>query len=115
VKAYIPPHLRGSNQASTVKLKLHEDEEKPDKALKIKRDEDPAALLEKRVKNIKKVYKQPDESWSKASTMIFSLKKLQQIEELKKKKSSGVKLEVNQLEKLETEDALLDELESLKL
>ncbi len=55
VKAYIPPHLRGKNQASVVKLKLHEDEEKPDKVLKIKRDEDPADVLEKKVKAIKKV------------------------------------------------------------
>jgi hypothetical protein len=55
VKAYVPPHLRGKAQPSSVKLKLHEDEEKPDKVLKIKRDEDPAVLLEKKVKAIKKV------------------------------------------------------------
>jgi uncharacterized protein with WD repeat len=42
-------------------------------------------------------------------------KKLNQIEELKKKQFSGIKLEENQLEKLESEKSLLDELKNLNL
>lgn len=58
VKAYVPPHLRGKNQESTVKSKLHEDDEKPDTALKIKieKDLDPEATLQKKIKGIKKVF-----------------------------------------------------------
>jgi hypothetical protein len=40
---------------------------------------------------------------------------LQQIDELKKKRASGTVLEANQLEKLVSEEALIDELEKLEL
>lgn len=54
-KAYVPPHLRGTNKVPNFKTKLHEDDEKPDAKLKIKL----AAVdeTEKKIKNIKKVKK----------------------------------------------------------
>ena len=57
VKAYVPPHLRGKVQESTVKAKLHEDDEAPDTCLKIKvqKDNDPASVIQKKIKTIKKV------------------------------------------------------------
>ncbi len=58
-KAYVPPHLRGNNKASNFKLKLHDDEEKPDSKLKIKSNDkkelDPASEKEKKIKTLKKV------------------------------------------------------------
>ncbi len=58
VKAYVPPHLRGKvQQQSSIKAKLHEDDEAPDTCLKIKveKDNDPAAVLQKKIKTVKKV------------------------------------------------------------
>ena len=57
-KAYVPPHLRGANKsASNFKSKLHDDEEKPDKNLKIKPTKSEAEEAEKKLKNLKKVRK----------------------------------------------------------
>ncbi len=56
--AYVPPHLRGKNtQAVEFKSKLHEDDEKPDKNLKIKLNEKRTETeeAEKKRNNIKKV------------------------------------------------------------
>ena len=57
-KAYVPPHLRGkvnsSAAASNFKSKLHDDDEKPDKSLKIK-PSDAVLDTEKKIKNLKKV------------------------------------------------------------
>ena len=58
VKAYVPPHLRGKVQPqSSIKAKLHEDDEAPDTCLKVKveKDNDPAAVLQKKIKAVKKV------------------------------------------------------------
>jgi hypothetical protein len=58
VKAYVPPHLRGKvQQQSSIKTKLHEDDEAPDTCLKVKveKDNDPAAVLQKKIKGVKKV------------------------------------------------------------
>ena len=46
---------------------------------------------------------------------FFLIQKLQQIEELKIKQKSGAVLEANQLEKLNSEDDLIEELEKLEL
>lgn len=56
-KAYVPPHLRGKAKPSEIKTKLHEDDEKPDKALKIKLNEKKteAEEREKKIKVINKV------------------------------------------------------------
>lgn len=99
-KAYVPPHLRGKQnaQSTTTISKLHdEDHEKPDTKLKpnVKKALSREEELEKKVKNVKK--------------------KLQQIDELKKKQMNGVKLEANQLEKIKSESELLKELEDLEL
>ena len=50
----MPPHLRGANanKASSFNTKLHNDDEAPDKSLKIKSTEDDR---EKKIKNLKKV------------------------------------------------------------
>jgi hypothetical protein len=53
-KAYVPPHLRGTNKASNFNSKLHDDDEKPDNKLKIK-PSDAALDAEKKIKNLKKV------------------------------------------------------------
>ncbi len=55
-KAYVPPHLRGlANKPANFKTKLHEDDEKPDKNLKIKPTKSEAEETEKKIKNLKKV------------------------------------------------------------
>ncbi|CAF0707346.1 unnamed protein product [Brachionus calyciflorus] len=93
-KAYVPPHLRGANRQSQVVTKLHQDDEKPDKALKIKPTEKaPGEDIEKQIKNLKK--------------------KLSQIQDLKKKQASGVKLESNQLDKIKHENDVVAELKKL--
>lgn len=43
------------------------------------------------------------------------MQKIAQIEELKKKKAAGEKLEKNQLEKLNNEKELIDELKKLEI
>jgi hypothetical protein len=53
-KAYVPPHLRGTNKASNFKSKLHDDDEKPDSKLKIK-PSDAQIDAEKKIKTLKKV------------------------------------------------------------
>lgn len=92
-KAYVPPHLRGTNRVPDFKSKLHEDDEKPDKNLKVKPadGEDP----EKKLKNLKK--------------------KLQQIDELRKKQAAGEKLEKNQLDKIKAESEILAEIKKLNI
>ena len=71
VRAYVPPHLRGqAKQQSSIKTKLHEDDEAPDTCLKVKsveKDNDPAALLQKKIKAIKKV------NLKKENTRVFVL------------------------------------------
>jgi len=42
-------------------------------------------------------------------------KKLQQVQKLRESQAAGVKLQNNQLEKLKTEDAIIEELESLSM
>jgi hypothetical protein len=54
-KAYVPPHLRGTNNVASFKTKLHEDDEKPDKNLKAKSNQPGVEDTEKKIKNIKKV------------------------------------------------------------
>ena len=54
-KAYVPPHLRNANNSAKFKTKLHEDDEKPDKNLKIKPTKSEAEELEKKIKTVKKV------------------------------------------------------------
>lgn len=51
----MPPHLRGTNKPSQIVNKLHRDEEKPDKDLKIKPVTKPSDDPEKQIKNLKKV------------------------------------------------------------
>lgn len=99
-KAYVPPHLRGVNKpTSSIKSKLHEDDEKADTKLKVKSNEkkvlDPAAEKEKKIKTLKK--------------------KISQIEDLKKRQSSGEKMEKNQLDKIKSADDLIEELENLEV
>jgi translation initiation factor 2A len=94
-KAYVPPHLRGSNNVASFKTKLHEDDEKPDKNLKAKSHQTGVEDTEKKIKNLKK--------------------KLTQIEDLKKRQSQGEQLEKNQLDKLHSKDELLSELEKISL
>lgn len=99
-KAYVPPHLRGANKsAAGFKSKLHEDDEKADTKLKIKSNEkrvlDPAGEKDKKIKTLKK--------------------KIAQVEDLKKRKAGGENLEKNQLDKLKSEDDLIEELEKLQL
>jgi hypothetical protein len=52
----VPPHLRGANAskaaAASFNTKLHNDDEAPDKTLRIKPSEDDP---EKKIKNLKKV------------------------------------------------------------
>jgi hypothetical protein len=60
-KAYVPPHLRGANKASTFNSKLHNDDEKPDNKLKIKPC-DAVLDAEKKIKNLKKVLLTPNTS-----------------------------------------------------
>lgn len=53
---YIPPHLRGNNRQANFKTKLHDDDEKPDKNLKIKTNQSSCSDdTEKKIKNLKKV------------------------------------------------------------
>ncbi|RNA08563.1 eukaryotic translation initiation factor 2A [Brachionus plicatilis] len=92
-KAYVPPHLRGTNKPSQIVNKLHQDDEKPDKDLKIKPTGKSSDDPEKQIKNLRK--------------------KLSQIEDLRKKQASGVKLEVNQLDKIKREDEVIAELKKL--
>ena len=62
-KAYVPPHLRGasskasgSSGGSSIKSKLHDDDEKPDNKLKAKSTEkSEAEVIEKKIKTVKKV------------------------------------------------------------
>jgi hypothetical protein len=56
-KAYVPPHLRGANKMpADFKSKLHEDDEKPDKNLKIKEKTLSAEEeIEKKIKGLRKV------------------------------------------------------------
>ena len=91
-KAYVPPHLRGTNKVSTIKNKLHDDDEKPDNKLRVKSD---VIDNEKKIKTLKK--------------------KLTQIEDLRKRQAGGEKLEKNQLEKLSTVDEILEEIKKLEL
>ena len=54
-KAYVPPHLRGTNNVASFKTKLHEDDEKPDKNLKAKSSQPGVEDTEKKIKTLKKV------------------------------------------------------------
>ena len=47
--------MRGGNKAANFKSKLHEDDEKPDKNLRIKPTKSEAEEVEKKIKNLKKV------------------------------------------------------------
>ena len=91
----MPPHLRGTNKAANFKSKLHDDDEKPDKNLRIKPTLSEEDSVEKKIKTLKK--------------------KLTQIDELKKKQEAGEKLEKNQLDKLASEKDLLVELKKLSV
>jgi translation initiation factor 2A len=85
--------LRGANNntaSAKISTKLHNDDEKPDKALKIKVQVDDT---EKKIKNLRK--------------------KLTQINELKQRQAQGEKLEKNQLDKLQSEREIVDELKKL--
>ena len=69
-KAYVPPHLRGTNRVPDFKSKLHEDDEKPDQKLKVKPvdGEDP----EKKLKNLKKVTQSTDNPTFTGILRLFS-------------------------------------------
>ena len=47
--------------------------------------------------------------------MFANLQKIQAVEKLKEKQANGEKLELNQLEKIKTEEVLLKELQLLTL
>lgn len=49
--------MRNANNSAKFKTKLHDDDEKPDKNLKIKPTKSEAEELEKKIKTIKKVTK----------------------------------------------------------
>jgi uncharacterized protein with WD repeat len=48
-------------------------------------------------------------------TEFYLIKKLAQIDDLKKKKAAGEKLEKNQIDKLSSEQELLDEIKKLEI
>lgn len=69
----MPPHLRGAKATVTAakdfKSKLHEDDEAPDKTLRIKSNEDDP---EKKIKNLKKVFI-IEENRKKNTRRVYSL------------------------------------------
>lgn len=95
-QAYVPPHLRGAKKPANFKSKLHEDDEKPDSKLK-KVAIVPGSVeeTEKKIKTLKK--------------------KLTQVDDLKKRRNGGEKLEKNQLDKLNSEKDLLADLKKLEI
>lgn len=135
VAAYRPPGARGT--ASTIKL--HEDFEPPSNMKQTTSPENmsKSALKNKKKREAKARAKQdqqnqeppsPTDTSQPAQAEVMSTgdpekdkriknlrKKLQQIEKLKEQQKSGKQLEVNQLEKIKTEEALLQEIEQLQL
>ncbi|EDO39938.1 predicted protein [Nematostella vectensis] len=133
--AYVPPHLRGAG-AKKPAIKIHEDE-LPQNLKKAQENESKAAAKNRKKREAKARSKQEEENQPTSQVVenaplspsapaaavsgdnekkIRNLKKkLRQIEELKTQQKAGKQLEVNQLEKLKNEDALLKEIKALEI
>ncbi|XP_061185525.1 eukaryotic translation initiation factor 2A-like [Saccostrea echinata] len=135
VQAYRPPQARGTSAS----IKLHEYEAPSDPNKKVSQDPNKPLTKNQKKREAKKAKAQQDgqvrpESSPSASSSVSQpadftssgdrekdkrirnlKKKIQQVEKLKEQQRSGKQLELNQIEKIKTEDSLLKELAALEV
>ncbi|XP_048747490.2 eukaryotic translation initiation factor 2A-like isoform X2 [Ostrea edulis] len=136
VQAYRPPQARGT----AASIKLHEYEAPSDPNKKVSQDPNKPMTKNQKKREAKKAKAQQDgqnvkaeplppaaSNMSQAAAFTSSgdpdkdkkvrnlKKKIQQIEKLKEQQQSGKQLELNQIEKIKSEESLLQELAALEV